>query len=306
MSRSSHITILTHIGLHTKKLIDQGVPHEEAFQRVCDALHEVSQRLFDDNPGLAESLQQIFSLGGAFALAWAENAFATVEIDPKLAASLMATSIPTEHLKDVHLPWRCFCIHIPEGVLGDREDEDHLPTHTLVLQAPDGRIRTFDFGGTIMGYNEETSLAEYADLKYKEAKGQVFAHDSIGPDVGAKVKRVSMLLGRLLVGVCLEFESPKYRSQIASVKKTGIKLKHGKPKISTVLLRRPVVLDVRASVKDYVQGTRSSVTVRSLIRGHWKNQPCGAGMKDRKWMHIEPYWRGPEDGPVAERPHIIR
>lgn len=24
-----------------------------------------------------------------------------------------------------------------------------------------------------------------------------------------------------------------------------------------------------------------------------------------KWIHVEPYWRGPEEGAVAVRPHVV-
>ncbi len=29
------------------------------------------------------------------------------------------------------------------------------------------------------------------------------------------------------------------------------------------------------------------------------------GQTERRFMHIEPYWRGREDAPIAVRPHIL-
>ena len=39
------------------------------------------------------------------------------------------------------------------------------------------------------------------------------------------------------------------------------------------------------------------VAVRSMTRGHWRNQACGPARKLRKRIWIEPFWRGPKDGP---------
>jgi hypothetical protein len=33
-----------------------------------------------------------------------------------------------------------------------------------------------------------------------------------------------------------------------------------------------------------------------VVRGHWRNQPCGVGLTTRKLIWIRPHWRGPEAG----------
>jgi|GEM_PF-3754414 len=37
------------------------------------------------------------------------------------------------------------------------------------------------------------------------------------------------------------------------------------------------------------------LTIRHVVRGHWKMQPYGPGRSDRKLIRIEPYWRGAGD-----------
>ena len=37
------------------------------------------------------------------------------------------------------------------------------------------------------------------------------------------------------------------------------------------------------------------VKTRFTVRGHWRNQACGKGRKDRKRLWIHPHWKGPDD-----------
>ncbi len=37
---------------------------------------------------------------------------------------------------------------------------------------------------------------------------------------------------------------------------------------------------------------------RWLVRGHFRQQPVGEGRAERRTTWIQPYWKGPTDGPV--------
>jgi hypothetical protein len=52
-------------------------------------------------------------------------------------------------------------------------------------------------------------------------------------------------------------------------------------------------------------GPGDKLTVRTLVTGHWRMQPYGPKNLLRKRRWIEPFWRGPEDGPVSLKPHIL-
>lgn len=49
-------------------------------------------------------------------------------------------------------------------------------------------------------------------------------------------------------------------------------------------------------------GDGSPLLVRVRVQGHWRRQPHGPGRRERKLIWIEPFWRGPEDGPIADSP----
>ncbi len=71
-------------------------------------------------------------------------------------------------------------------------------------------------------------------------------------------------------------------------------------------LIREVKVDCRAAVAAYLSGERSkSPTVQTLVRGHYQRVAVGPGRTGRRWVHREPFWRGPEDAPVAVHTHRL-
>lgn len=40
------------------------------------------------------------------------------------------------------------------------------------------------------------------------------------------------------------------------------------------------------------------LSVRFMVRGHWRNQACGAKMGQRRPVYVAPYLKGPEDAPL--------
>ena len=121
-------------------------------------------------------------------------------------------------------------------------------------------------------------------------------------------ERAMMVCGRLILGVALEMSS---RANLYKEPKTPApawrKRTKGAPDIAcrTYVLRADVSVDCRESVKDFILGRRSTApAVQHLVRGHWKLQACGPKLSERKTIWVQPYWRGPEDGPVAMRTHL--
>ncbi len=226
---------------------------------------------------------------------WCELGFPCVEVAHRLAASLIATSMPPEITDDlVKMPWSCFCFTAPAGLVADYE------ITALALREPHGysMISYLPLGGLFhLGF--ETDLSSWAD----DLNPKFNAESKI--EIDSTIPRQVRTLGKLFVGTCAEIST--YRPSIyARASDAKRKLPHwSKRKLDVFKLTRPVEVDVRGFVKDYVTKGLRLPTVQSLVRGHWKQQPCGSGRSERKFIHIEPYWRGPEDAPVAVRPHII-
>ncbi len=245
---------------------------------------------------------------------WAKNGFPFVHIrDAKWCASLCATSVPPELAEMIAPPWSCFRIAIPQGLLsveldtdGERAEDctrlmamyDDNAEWTLVLE---GSSRIMHLTG------ERTSqLCEAIDVEKRN-----IAHDP-GLALTDRDGRVMRLAARLVLAVCISMdrkeEWPEPTRKRLSLLGPGRQAKD--PVVRQYVLRPPVRVrvDARKAIKAYVTGTRKGAapSVQIMIPGHWKNQPHGPRSSLRKFIHIEPYWRGPADAPIAVRPHILK
>jgi len=54
-------------------------------------------------------------------------------------------------------------------------------------------------------------------------------------------------------------------------------------------------------LKQTVSAKGVPLAVRTLVRGHFRNQPCGVGRSDSKLIWIQPFWRGPLDGEISNK-----
>lgn len=260
----------------------------------------------------SEAIQQFFdefvhdewSGWGDFAelsLAWAQSGFPRVEPSHRLAASLMATSVPLD--SDIAMPWSCFMVVIPDGLflssgsfaLVDRG-------HTVSIDRPGEGVRIMSFGATVHTGAEPT-LADWNKLRWN---GNELGEAEFAAMASNEHLRETEMLGRLVVGVCAEMSMYNQSGERTSVRRGGRQARGERLKPETFKLTRDVKIDVRGAIADYIHGrSGSGPTVQTLVRGHWKRQPHGESRAQRKLIHIEPYWRGPEDAPGAVRAHRL-
>lgn len=259
------------------------------------------------------------------AVHWAQGGYPTLRPTHRLTASLMATHIPKELVPEVRLPWPSFLVEVPEGILpidrGDCEYPGVLPLvaseHVIVRVvglvtsvAPDGREELVMFVGSSYSSPDEVvrRTVHIADMEIKSLAQLAELEGFEGLYAPALVR----LLGRFLLNMIIEVDSPSYRNEIGrgpprtSAPKKGGRDKGALPSTWVVEVRREVKLDARAWVADYVRSNGTSPSVQTLVRGHRKRQVYGPrSMSLRRWIHVEPYWRGPEDAPVVARTMVM-
>lgn len=288
--------LLTHMGRAAIEAIALGVPRQLALEAAGRAALDLGQ---------PEALCRICP---SFALAWAENAFSTVEPAHRLAASLMATTIPQEYVEDfVRMPWRCFGFQVPDRLLGKEAG------FSLALHTHGGTVQTISLIGQQFHYGVEDSLAGWNSKIVESSVVPGIVDDGIpadffSPSAVDRTARVTELMGRLFLGVCTEMSGHRQSESGPSTTNGREHTDRSQDRrlTSTFKLTRDVNVDVRRAVRDYVEGRSTrQPSVQILVRGHWKMQVYGLGKADRKLIHVEPYWRGPEDGPVAVRAHKI-
>ncbi len=259
------------------------------------------------------------------AQSWMRCGFPQVVPSHRLAASLAATSVPVEHAGEIAVPWSTFLILVPSGTLpggydGKQEDEVEgiWVTSAMSTGSFEGDVHPAD--------GAEMSVAVAAVHSSKIALGSphrgvsirrasdirglvaLMGSESGNSDTMAKSARRSLGMAcHLALGIMLELDTPKMREQIGRGAPNKSKRRPGvEPKAWTFTLSRDVKVDVREAVRTYcLGGSGKSPTVQVLVRGHHKRQACGPGLSERKWIHIEPYWRGPEDAPIGVRSHVM-
>lgn len=275
---------------------------------VADMLHHAAGISAENEELVASMLGDECAMKSIQAEAlWAKGAFPFVQLqDPKWAASLMATSIPPELAEQFESPWPAFRISIPQDLLTlERAGDADRVGRIMVMREEDGTWTIVVYGSDLMVYVAGQTTANLCeDIPSAANKFE-------DPDLALSStdRRCLRLVSRLVLGVCLAFDRAASTMRPKRVR-TGGECRGravNDPILRRYILGRPVTVDARGYVRAYLSGeTRGPVSVQSWIRGHWKSQPHGPGGTLRKFIHVEPYWRGPEDAPIAVRPHVLK
>jgi hypothetical protein len=242
---------------------------------------------------------------------WRSVGFPRVVIGPRRAAVLMATGVSAEQMPEVTPPWPAFFIELTDSpiainlVAGGTAPIDRLAVHytsqhhgspawTIIAETP--------AGPSIQRFNVLPKL--WLDDKL-EHEPVLDGYSSL--EVDDVDRRALTSLSRLVASLCLSFSEPSYveAARARAKGKSYRARRRGPPQVTDYVLGDDVRVDVREAVGAYVSRGGRAPTVQSLVRGHWKMQVHGEGRALRRWMHIEPYWRGPEDAPILVRRHRI-
>lgn len=267
---------------------------------------------------------------------WGDLAFPRIQMSHSFAAQLMATTISAKEIPNVEAPWPAFLIEVPQGLLPLKLANGtetcitrvHVTSHFLPTHMTQARWWSFWLTGMGVeiiraGYLEEAVIPRGKRELEKQALKRVPETEypwepkdiRVGDDEEFwegydrnQEERISTLLGRLVIGACV------FMTERANYTEKAVRMDRSlapfavraskKPESRVFTVGKPVKVDFRLAVKSYIEGKRGPLTVQSLVAGHHKWQPHGAGSTQRKWIMIDPYWRGPEDSPILVRPHV--
>lgn len=296
------------------------VPEEMPKEGFLDAQHSI--------------LWTIFASRAHWLVRWGGLAFPRFQTSHSFAAMLMATTVSRKEIPSIEAPWPAFMVEIPEGLLPIATKDGTLTHITRVYvntsflpslwSEPWWSLEFVGKGIEIhrVGRLEEafdpsskTDLKNRPMMKFEglrtEAKDvPVGDYDEFWDGYDrTQEDRVVILAARLVLGLCIMMTDK------ANVKEKVTKLPSDlgfhrrrfgfEPTSHVYVVGRPVKVDFRLAVKAFVEGGSKSLSVQSLVAGHHKFQVHGPGRALRKWIFVEPYWRGPEDAPIVVRPHTI-
>jgi hypothetical protein len=262
----------------------------------------------------------------AFRGRWGACGMPIVRIDePRWAASMMGTTFSQEFVGFVEHPWPAYMLMLPRGTGLDGLDVPDAPpgenaspweVRVVTVHTMSGSrqcdslseqfVNVFATDGT---ETIDTATGRIPMLEQTCPAGELIK-DAREPfssgHWSSKDRRAMQLVDTLIVSVIAAFHS----GMVRPVSARGYRKSPRAARIPSrmqFIAGSPIKHDVRAFVRNYVATGRRGgrMTVQSFIRGHWKRQAHGPRASLRKYIHIEPYWKGPDDARIAVRPHIL-
>lgn len=268
---------------------------------------------------------------------WGELAYPRIQTSHSFAAQLMATTVSRREIPFIEAPWPAFMIEVPAGLLPIESKDGVLSEITRIhvnssylpslwtdppwwgLELTGKGIEIHRTGRLVEAFDQPTGrILKNKKLMEVPDSYRIQERDlPLGDDIHDfwegynhhQESRVAILAARLTLGACIMMtDKANYREKSVRLDPmlANVRRRLGKEPTSQVYtLGKPVKVDFRLAVREYLRGSLRSLTVQSLVAGHHKHQPHGPGSSLRKWTFIEPYWRGPQDGPIVVRPHMV-
>jgi hypothetical protein len=258
----------------------------------------------------------------AFDIVWARHGLPTFELADTLLTAFAHTTVENIPLQDIRLPFPAFLLKIPRSPVLSYTDASStiIPVDMIRVACleesvtPDGRRTTTltddpecpvapAFWVIMANRNPSDIIAKTGsplDLTTEEVDGAT--PDAALDDVDDPTVRALSLAWRIALNTCLYIHQRKQQNDAPVPKK-----KKRRPGV-TYKLSAPSVLRLPSSMTRKAQHDGDSqwrVQRRFVVRGHWRNQACGPGRKDRRLTWIEPYWKGPTDGPQLPRDFFV-
>ena len=254
------------------------------------------------------------SMGTNFVLraGWYNCGMPVITLGHKLAASYMCTKMPHAVIDEVRSPFPVFLLEIPDGLLRMMDEHNEVSMQSVLIgYLPDAtRGHAWSYcvytSGISTIWRKHWRLSEFV-RQHMENEGEALP-SAFGVEMTDLDSRSVELLGRLIVSAMLHMTQ---KSQVKPIGKGHQGHREGsrngaEPTRRVFQLCHEVRHDMRQAVKDYVGGNLGAkISVQLVVSGHWKQQAHGPHMSLRKRQFIEPYWRGPEDAPIAFRSHVL-
>jgi hypothetical protein len=288
-------------------------------------------------PDTSESAQQASGAMFMVLYDWAKCGFPLLQCVPKLGESFMQTRVPADCLPELSAPWPTMVIQLPSNALrahdltpGNGWEVPEYIDWVILKNSPSEDPRHLELGvqSTHCNWNlwpvtaaiglggvlRIRSVAEMAEMTESlEARpGDIFGNPRLveldGRDADMKLDAqasTARMMLRFVLGCLLEMSDTAVAESFRKQKQKGppVADRGREPKSWVFRLSRDVKIDCREWVRGASErGDKRMMTIQSLVRGHWKPK---LSEKLGRPVHIEPYWRGPEDAPIAVRSHIL-
>ena len=238
---------------------------------------------------------------------WAQCGYPEIQLPETYAAALLATNVTEDVLAWVRPPFRTFLLEVPNALLTLDTPQGQSPVRVILVHHDPTREKWAYAAWTASTACLWRFGVTTADLLPPSLPEFDLTESSLFPmTVTEHDERVATLIGRLIVNTCLAMTDPaRVRAPSpprGTRKGAGIRRGNDLPRTMIFRVGKPLEKDFRPAVRDYIAGRKRSLSVQTLVAGHWRMQAHGPAMSLRRLIYIEPYWRGDADAPIHMRP----
>jgi len=248
---------------------------------------------------------------------WSQYHFPVLRLTAQQSCALALSDLTEEQLESINPPWPAFVINFGDAF---RISSGNV-IYALVQRCQSKWKRT---GEGLSPYGElwqASVLLSDGTIYwiYDRTTKSFYQNDQVGDEetdglsnLNSEDERLTRLISRCCLNACVALSSKYGELRPARQRKRNRRGKKGKarPILGPAMqyeLGMPVTVDMRQHVHRYLRGGQSRVfKVRWVVRGHWRNQAHGPGLKLRTMKWIAPYWKGPERGPKLVREHEMK
>ncbi len=304
-----------YVGLyHVGKVIEQMSALEPGAEVSIEQEKEALET-YEHVMGLTDVLTadptQVILTRGAFR--WVASAMPVIEVTPLVAAAFCVSGCEIP-LATLNPPWDCFIVEIDPSLIAV---DSHLGNEISHIHSILVRRWTKVTNGE--RYWEYAAFSPEVTLHQSQLSDDaLFNEKTILDDLASRLpiterdQRAMTLCRAIIRGVLLRFANMEakstYKKKVGTsskAKKSRAQKYQGIPDFDRYKITDDIKVDARDVVRRYNNGERGSPSVRTLVRGFYRNQhhgPRGSLIKN-VWIH--PYWRGNESLPIATKVHRV-
>lgn len=151
----------------------------------------------------------------------------------------------------------------------------------------------------------DSGLSVYTNQRWEGAVGDWLQHTGeIEGELQDTDRRALALAQRLIVNLCLYLASEEEGADRPTWSPGAKTI--GKGRTWEVGRAVRISKEVREAADAIVRGHASSApSIRSIVRGHFRNQAHGKARAERKRIYVKPFWRGPGEPTTSPREYKV-
>lgn len=261
--------------------------------------------IFLDYPSVPAALRELYYSGDdaivlhsfLIAVRWCRSGWATFEITKQLSTQLKLTDCSAVPLADVRFP------HTGIKLIGATKDPLYL-CRLLSEESTNTSKQPMWFA-----MHEEIAATQYVMMPEENARTcgdfcrselETLRRELKEGSVPPNSYSLRAFLCNLFLYIAQQRRLPAIESTVVPRHKKALNRRH-------YIVGKGVTLPQAFREVIERKGPQNlwKLKTKHIVRGHWRKQVCGPGKQDRKLIWVEPFWRGPKDGPVTQRKYDV-